>query len=157
MTHLPNSTRWGLASSLVAAATVAALLPGSPVAPATAAAPTIARTGDGGEPPESGADVGLVPSIEWRTCEEDKRLQCATYAVPLDYRHPEAGTVRLAVNRLPAKGPGRIGSLFLNPGGLGRVGGGLRGGRGRGNRDEGPTPALRPRGVRPSRHEPEHS
>ena len=122
MTHLPHSTRRRLASGLVAAATVAALLPGSPVAPATAAAPTIARTGDGGEPPESGADVGSVPAIEWRTCEEDKRLQCATYAVPLDYRHPEAGTVRLAVNRLPAKGPGRIGSLFLNPGGPGGSG-----------------------------------
>ena len=35
---------------------------------------------------------------------------------------PEAGTVRLAVNRLPAKGSGRIGSLFLNPGGPGGSG-----------------------------------
>jgi len=119
VTHLPHPTRRRLASGLVAAATVAALLPGSPVAPASAAP---IRAAEAGEAPEAGADVGSVPAIRWKTCKDDERLQCATYAVPLDYRHPEAGTVRLAVNRLPATGPGRIGSLFLNPGGPGGSG-----------------------------------
>jgi pimeloyl-ACP methyl ester carboxylesterase len=120
MTYLPHATRRRLASSLLAVATVAALMPGSPVAAPASAAPT--RAAETSEPPENGADVGSVPAIRWKTCPDDERLQCATYAVPLDYRNPAAGTVELAVNRLPAKGPGRIGSLFLNPGGPGGSG-----------------------------------
>ena len=120
MSHLSHPIRRRLASGLVAVATVAALLPGSPVLSPASAAPT--RAAEAGEAPESGADVGSVPAIRWKTCKDDQRLQCATYAVPLDYRNPAAGTVKLAVNRLPAKGPGRIGSLFLNPGGPGGSG-----------------------------------
>ena len=120
MTHVPHPTRRRLASGLVAAATVAALLPGSPVAAPASGTP--APAAEAGEASEPGADVGSVPAIQWKTCEDDERLQCATYSVPLDYRNPGAGTVKLAVNRLPAKGPGRIGSLFLNPGGPGGSG-----------------------------------
>ena len=98
-----------------------------------------------------------MPAIRWKTCEDDERLQCATYAVPLDYRHPEAGTVRLAVNRLPAKGPGRIGSLFLNPGGPGGSGVDFVAGVAEAPGDEGLAQALRSRRVRPPRHEPEHA
>jgi pimeloyl-ACP methyl ester carboxylesterase len=43
--------------------------------------------------------------------------------VPLDYDRPNAGSVRLAVNRLPATNPeARIGSVFVNPGGPGGSG-----------------------------------
>ena len=92
MAHLPQSTRRRLVLGLVAAATIAALLPGSSVALATAAAATTTRASDGGRAGfEQRQDVGSVPAIQWKTCEDDKRLQCATYAVPLDYGHPEAG------------------------------------------------------------------
>jgi pimeloyl-ACP methyl ester carboxylesterase len=66
--------------------------------------------------------VGSVPAIQRKTCPDDKFLQCVTCSVPLDYQHPDRGTVELAVNRLPASGPDRTGSLFLNPGGPGGSG-----------------------------------
>ncbi|HEY3613389.1 MAG TPA: alpha/beta hydrolase, partial [Gaiellales bacterium] len=46
--------------------------------------------------------------------------QCATFKVPKDYAHPGAGSLKLAVTRLPASDPAhRIGGLFVNPGGPG--------------------------------------
>ncbi len=113
------TTHRRLASGLIATATVAAMLSGTP---GSAAPPPSARAAEAGEAPESGADVGSVPAISWKACKGDELLQCATYSVPLDYRNPGAGTVKLAVNRLPASGPDRIGSLFLNPGGPGGSG-----------------------------------
>ena len=127
MTHLPHSTRRRLASGLVAAATVAALLARvDSVAPATAPAPTIARTGDGGEPRRErrGRGVGAGHRVAGRA-RTTSELQCATYAVPLDYRHPEAGTVRLAVNRLPANGTRSDRLALPEPRRPGRVRGGL--------------------------------
>ena len=68
-----------------------------------------------------------MPAVAWHACGHDvqgasKALQCATYQVPLDYRNPAAGTATIALDRLPATGPDRIGSLFLNPGGPGGSG-----------------------------------
>ena len=43
--------------------------------------------------------------------------------VPLDYSHPEAGTIKIALNRKPATDPARrIGSVLTNPGGPGASG-----------------------------------
>jgi pimeloyl-ACP methyl ester carboxylesterase len=43
--------------------------------------------------------------------------------VPLDYAHPEGGTIGIAISRKPATGPGvRIGSVLTNPGGPGASG-----------------------------------
>ena len=43
--------------------------------------------------------------------------------VPLDYAHPEAGTINIALNRKPATdGANRIGSVLTNPGGPGASG-----------------------------------
>jgi pimeloyl-ACP methyl ester carboxylesterase len=51
------------------------------------------------------------------------RYRCATYDVPVDYRHPAAGTIGLAMLRRAADDPAnRIGSLFINPGGPGGSG-----------------------------------
>jgi pimeloyl-ACP methyl ester carboxylesterase len=70
------------------------------------AAPAVAST----SPP--------VPDLHWRDC--DGGFECATAKVPLDYAHPHARTVRLAVIRHRALDPEhRIGSLFLNNGGPG--------------------------------------
>ena len=47
-------------------------------------------------------------------------FQCSTAKVPLDYDHPFARTIEIALDRRPAADPAnRIGSLFLNPGGPG--------------------------------------
>jgi len=49
--------------------------------------------------------------------------QCATIEVPLDYAVPAAGTIRLALDRIPAADRRqRIGSLLVNPGGPGGSG-----------------------------------
>lgn len=51
------------------------------------------------------------------------RFQCARLEVPRDYRHPDRGTLRVQLVRLPATGPGkRLGSLVINPGGPGDSG-----------------------------------
>ncbi|MYT28859.1 alpha/beta fold hydrolase [Streptomyces sp. SID8354] len=51
------------------------------------------------------------------------RFQCARLEVPRDYAHPERGTLRVQLVRLPATGPGkRLGSLVINPGGPGDSG-----------------------------------
>jgi pimeloyl-ACP methyl ester carboxylesterase len=41
--------------------------------------------------------------------------------VPLDYAHPNAGTISIALDRIPATGS-KVGSLLLNPGGPGASG-----------------------------------
>jgi pimeloyl-ACP methyl ester carboxylesterase len=82
----------------------AALLPPA----AVAAAPP-----DAGSPP--------VPVLAWTDC--GGGLQCATAAVPLDYRRPRGERISVALARLPASDPAhRIGSLFINPGGPGGSG-----------------------------------
>ncbi|MFF3938270.1 alpha/beta hydrolase [Streptomyces phaeofaciens] len=57
--------------------------------------------------------------LDWRSCGVPG-FECATMKAPLDYAHPGAGDVRLAVSRRKATGPGkRLGSLLVNPGGPG--------------------------------------
>lgn len=98
--------------------------------PATPAHHAPAAADTGSPDPEPGADVGSVPPVAWAPCPSDPQagqgapaLQCATYEVPLDYRHPRRGTATLALTRRPAADQEhRIGSLFLNPGGPGGSG-----------------------------------
>jgi pimeloyl-ACP methyl ester carboxylesterase len=64
-------------------------------------------------------------TLTWGACADHDVAaagwQCAMFEVPKDYSHPGAGTVTLAVTRLPSKGQGaeRTGGLFVNPGGPG--------------------------------------
>ena len=59
--------------------------------------------------------------IAWADC--GSGFQCGTVKVPLDYAHPDAGTIDIALNRKPATEPAnRIGSLLMNPGGPGESG-----------------------------------
>jgi pimeloyl-ACP methyl ester carboxylesterase len=62
--------------------------------------------------------------IAWSKCfAQFGPFQCGTAQVPLDYDGPAAGTISIALVRLPASDPARrIGSLFLNPGGPGGSG-----------------------------------
>ncbi|WP_045877994.1 alpha/beta hydrolase [Pseudofrankia sp. DC12] len=93
--------------------------PGRPQA--WAAALAIAVAGAAGPVPAAGAAepstrVGRLSA--WRACGDG--VQCATLPVPLDYAHPAAGTISLAVVRRPAHEPARrIGSLVYLEGGPG--------------------------------------
>jgi pimeloyl-ACP methyl ester carboxylesterase len=59
--------------------------------------------------------------IAWSTC--NKTFQCGTLQVPLDYAHPDAGTIGIALIRKPAREQStRIGSVLTNPGGPGASG-----------------------------------
>ncbi|WP_211762617.1 alpha/beta fold hydrolase [Kutzneria sp. CA-103260] len=50
-------------------------------------------------------------------------LECATLSVPLDYVHPDQGTIAVMVSRRPAADPAhRKGVLLINPGGPGGSG-----------------------------------
>lgn len=55
----------------------------------------------------------------WEECEQ---LQCTTVTVPVDWADPAGAVIQLAVNRSPATGGERIGSLLTNPGGPGASG-----------------------------------
>ncbi|TAN32046.1 alpha/beta hydrolase [bacterium] len=65
-----------------------------------------------------------IPSpsrVAWTDC--GAGFQCATVQVPLDYSHPGAGTIGIAINRKAATDPAnRIGSVLINPGGPGASG-----------------------------------
>lgn len=59
--------------------------------------------------------------MTWTNC--GNGFQCATLQVPLDYAHPDAGTITIALNRKPATDQAnRIGSVLTNPGGPGASG-----------------------------------
>ena len=58
--------------------------------------------------------------VAWTAC---GAFQCGTVTVPLDYTHPQNGTIGIAVIRKPATDVGdRIGSVLTNPGGPGASG-----------------------------------
>ena len=66
-----------------------------------------------------------VVGIEWSPCHLNTGFpfECARVRVPLDYSNLQAGTISLALVRLPASDQTRrIGSLFVNPGGPGGSG-----------------------------------
>ena len=77
---------------------------------------------DDGDPGDGDPDDGdLLPDSAWLACRDG--FQCARIDVPMDYDDADAGTVSLALIRLPAADPDeRLGSLFLNPGGPGGSG-----------------------------------
>lgn len=60
------------------------------------------------------------PPLVWNPCGGN---ECATLTVPLDYAHPRAATIPIALVRRRATDPAhRIGSLVINPGGPGEAG-----------------------------------
>jgi pimeloyl-ACP methyl ester carboxylesterase len=59
--------------------------------------------------------------IAWTSCTGG--FQCGTVQVPLDYAHPDAGSISIALDRKPATDQAnRIGSVLINPGGPGGSG-----------------------------------
>lgn len=102
----------------------------SPTPAATAAAaqtplPTPSATPVGALTPDPAADPALTrfyeQKLSWRTCEAG--VQCGGVTVPIDWAAPSGATIKLAVNRVRARGGApRIGSLIINPGGPGAPG-----------------------------------
>ena len=92
-----------------------------PLAVASAlAVPLLAATTASAAP---AARPAAAPAVAWAPCAGFAGFDCATYQVPLDYDRPSLGTVTLALTRRPADDQaGKIGSLFLNPGGPGGAG-----------------------------------
>jgi pimeloyl-ACP methyl ester carboxylesterase len=71
----------------------------------------------------AGPTAAQAETPSWQPCPENAAVQCAKVAVPIDYAHPETGTIDVAIARIPAADPAhRIGVLFLMPGGPGGSG-----------------------------------
>ena len=63
-----------------------------------------------------------VGAVKWTAC-SPSGFECGTVAVPLDYAHPDKGTIDIALNRKPATDQAnRKGSVLTNPGGPGASG-----------------------------------
>lgn len=61
--------------------------------------------------------------IDWKSCPDSAKYDCAMVRVPKDWDHPKKhGHYKLDVRRLPALGKGHQPTLFINPGGPGSSG-----------------------------------
>ncbi|WP_419928636.1 alpha/beta fold hydrolase [Candidatus Poriferisocius sp.] len=109
-------------------ATPAATATATPAAPEATSGteltpPATAPADPAATPPSPTARSEPSPAgerIEWTGC---FGLECGFVDVPADYRAPEAGTIRIAVNVRRAANPDqRIGYLLVNPGGPGGSG-----------------------------------
>lgn len=91
---------------------------------------TSADAPDAASPDATPETEPLPPPLAWSPCTEPdlQELECATLEAPMDYEHPEDGTVQIAVSRMRATDPGRrLGVLLTNPGGPGAAGRGVTG------------------------------
>jgi pimeloyl-ACP methyl ester carboxylesterase len=111
----------GLSGALTVALTVTACI-SFPGGGGTAKTPSPVQKSAAQVPPP-GADAlarFYKQNLVWKDCGSS---QCTRLAVPIDYAHPEGGTVQLAVLKVPATSPSdRVGSLVVNPGGPGGSG-----------------------------------
>jgi pimeloyl-ACP methyl ester carboxylesterase len=112
-------------ATVVAVTTITAWSAGAARAEATAAGSTPSRptvaTGTPTATASTQLAVAKVPKLTWRAC--GGRYLCAGAKVPLDWSKPRGSTISLALIKLPATNrKGRIGTLFVNPGGPGGSG-----------------------------------
>ncbi|WP_320782542.1 alpha/beta hydrolase [Streptomyces sp. CRN 30] len=109
-------TRTGLAALAAALLVAACSSSGASTSASSASGSTLAALP---QATPSGLSPYYGQKLSWRDCGVPG-FQCATMKAPLDYAKPSEGTVRLAVARKKATGPGkRLGSLLVNPGGPG--------------------------------------
>jgi pimeloyl-ACP methyl ester carboxylesterase len=104
-----------LAASILVATLVNA--PAAPVLGARAATADASRAA-------AQLNAAAVPKLTWASCGEDLAdFECTTARVPLDYDLPRGRSITLALTRLPATDrAGRIGTIFIDPGGPGGSG-----------------------------------
>ena len=91
--------------------------------------PTLAPTPTAPEPTPAAAPTqpaepepaAAGEQIQWVECAE--QFECGSIQVPADYRDPDAGSIKIALNVHRATSPDqRIGYLLINPGGPGSSG-----------------------------------
>ena len=124
----PGRAKGGL-GALLAVALMAGCSPAvpSPTPPPSSAnvKPTVPTpSADDSSPPSSPSpSIAAVPvtRAHWSDC--GNGFLCAEIRVPRDYSAPSDGYLNISILELPATDPkGRIGSLFVNPGGPGASG-----------------------------------
>jgi pimeloyl-ACP methyl ester carboxylesterase len=72
-------------------------------------------------PPQPDLAAFYGQRLEWSSCRGS--FECSTLTVPIDYEDPQAGSIELALLKVPAARPDqRQGSLVVNPGGPGAPG-----------------------------------
>ncbi|WP_238165512.1 alpha/beta hydrolase [Kribbella caucasensis] len=72
-------------------------------------------------PVPAGLEKFYQQQPDWQRCGQGS--QCATITVPLDYSKPDGETIELRARKVPARDrTGKIGTLFVNPGGPGASG-----------------------------------
>ncbi|WP_328332842.1 alpha/beta hydrolase [Kribbella sp. NBC_00382] len=82
--------------------------------------PSTAPKGPAGPVP-AGLEKFYGQQVDWQRCGSGN--QCATINVPLDYSKPDGKTIELRARKVPARDrTGKIGTLFINPGGPGASG-----------------------------------
>ncbi|GAA3573778.1 alpha/beta hydrolase [Kribbella ginsengisoli] len=82
--------------------------------------PSSAPKGPAGPVP-AGLEKFYGQQPDWERCGSGN--QCATISVPLDYSKPDGKTIELRARKVPARDrAGKIGTLFINPGGPGASG-----------------------------------
>ncbi len=93
----------------------------SPVAVATRTASSAPGDGEARTPPEEALAPFYDQDLAWEACPQEGGSECATLTVPVDYAEPGAGSIEVALLRVPATGES-TGSLVVNPGGPGAPG-----------------------------------
>jgi pimeloyl-ACP methyl ester carboxylesterase len=121
--------RPGRLSALLTSLVVASLLAGCSLfqpSPSGSAGPGPSTAGPspsaaGATTASSKPTLAPIAPVRWTNC--GRRFQCATLRLPRDYHDPAAGSLDVAIIRLPATDQSeRIGSLIVNPGGPGGSG-----------------------------------
>lgn len=85
--------------------------------PIIAAAVLLAFAGFACSTTNSSSATSAALEIGWESCGQ---IECATFAVPLDYSKPDGRTIDLSLIRIKARKPElRVGVLLANPGGPG--------------------------------------
>ena len=100
------------AATMLAACTASSSAPDAPKAAGNAAGNATAK-------------ASAPQRLNWQPCTvSGASMQCASLAVPLDYRHPSGRKITLALSMVPATAPQdqRHGDLLVNPGGPGAPG-----------------------------------
>jgi pimeloyl-ACP methyl ester carboxylesterase len=93
--------------------------PAAPSAPTPSPEPSAAPDPNVATPPDAALAEFYAQTLDWAPCRGE--FECASLAVPLDYRDPAGEQIEIAVLKVPATRESR-GALIVNPGGPGAPG-----------------------------------
>lgn len=127
-----QTTALAVAAALLVAACQANPSPAATTSPPASTASLLPVTPSAAPPTGLPSPTGGPTSLTWT--KTSGPAETTQLAVPLDYAHPAAGSITLAISRRLAADPAhRIGVLFVNPGGPGAEGVGIPGSPGLGD------------------------